>query len=184
MGACFSSSSSAQQNPTAKLILEDGGLKEFPDPVTVEGVVAEKPGFFVCDADSMSFDDYLFPLPAEETLELDQIYFLFPVEKLKHRVPASDMAALAVKASAALKRTGRKRSRCKINPTREENLDLLHVRRVNHKIRAVNFRVDESEALKSRSGRRVQSISSMRRVLANKSLNRKLSTIEEGFSVK
>jgi len=123
MGGCISCGSVLL--PTARLVVlqEDaGGLIEFPEPVKVAEILRERPGFFVCHADSMRYDEYVSPLSAEQELQVEHLYFMLPVTKLRHPLPASDMVALAVKASAAMERSRRRynklgRRRCKIMPS-------------------------------------------------------------------
>lgn len=91
---------------TAKLILQDGRLQEFPLPVKAGHVLQKQPSCFVCSADDMEFDDYVSAVDAEDELQLGQLYFLLPVSMLRRRLDSDEMAALAVKASAALMSSG------------------------------------------------------------------------------
>lgn len=59
-------------------------------------------GWFLCNSDSLYYEEYIKALDVEEELEGGQIYFLLPAAKLDYPLTASDMAALAVKASLAL----------------------------------------------------------------------------------
>jgi hypothetical protein len=138
MGSCVSCRSA--DLPTAKLVVieEAGGLiREFPKHVKVEEILKERPGFFVCHADSMRYDEYVSPLSAKQELQLENLYFLLPLTRLRHPLPASDMVALAVEASAAMarsrrryKKLGRRRG-CKITPSvitmEEEVADIDHL---------------------------------------------------------
>ncbi|XP_062024780.1 uncharacterized protein LOC133740857 [Rosa rugosa] len=99
MGICSSSTSVA----TAKLILQDGQLQEFSDPVRASYVLQKisSPGF-VCDADDMDFGGFVTAVNGEEELQLGQLYFVLPVSWLNKPLRAEEMAALAVRASLAL----------------------------------------------------------------------------------
>lgn len=123
MGGCLSRRS--VYLPTAKLVVlqrDAGGLiKEFTEPVKVAEILREMPDFFVCHADSMRYDQYVSPLSAEQELQVEHLYFLLPLTKLRHPLAVCDMAALAVEASAAMERSRRcynklGRRRCKIMP--------------------------------------------------------------------
>lgn len=123
MGGCLSRRS--VYLPTAKLVVlrgDAGGLiKEFTEPVKVAEILREMPGFFICNADSMRYDECISPLSAEQELQVKHLYFLLPVTKLRHPLLASDMAALAVEASAAMEQRRRRynklgRRRSKIMP--------------------------------------------------------------------
>jgi hypothetical protein len=107
MGSCLSCRSA--DLPTAKLVVIEekaGGLiREFPEHVKVAQILRERPGFFVCHADSMRYDQYLSPLSAEQELQVKHLYFMLPVTRLRRPLPATDMAALAVEARAAMERS-------------------------------------------------------------------------------
>ncbi|KAL6996041.1 hypothetical protein U1Q18_006176 [Sarracenia purpurea var. burkii] len=119
MGACLSSSvieagssRSDLRPPSANVISSNGDLHEYSLPVTVSHVLhmefptlSSSTNFFVCNSDSLYYDDYIPALDDGDELQADQIYFLLPASKLQYRLTASDMAALAVKASLALQKS-------------------------------------------------------------------------------
>lgn len=184
MGSCLSRTS--PHLSTAKLVVieEDSGasITEFPRHVKVAEILRERPGFFVCHADSMRYDEYASPLSAEQELQMEHLYFLLPVTKLRHPLTASDMAALAVKASAAMERSRRccnklGRRPCKIMPsliTMEQDVNS-----------------DDEITLSSSSGKRevglrpgpvhykLQRVASRRKSVNGVTLKSKLSTIHE-----
>lgn len=100
MGIC--SSCEATSVATAKLIMEDGRLQEYPYPVTVSHVLHKNPSCFVCNSDDMRYDDVASAVAGDEELQLGQLYFALPLSLRNRRLRAEDMAALAVKASSAL----------------------------------------------------------------------------------
>ncbi|KAK4416266.1 hypothetical protein Salat_2452100 [Sesamum alatum] len=104
MGICSSCDSTSVA--TAKLILDDGRLQEFPYPVKVSYVLQKNPACFICNSDEMDFDDVVSAVSDEEELQPGQLYFALPLSRLKHRLQAEEMAALAVKASSALTKSG------------------------------------------------------------------------------
>ncbi|PIN21510.1 hypothetical protein CDL12_05780 [Handroanthus impetiginosus] len=104
MGICSSCESTSVA--TAKLILDDGRLQEFPHPVKVSYVLQKNPAYFICNSDEMDFDDVVSAVSDEEELQPGQLYFALPLSRLKHRLQAEEMAALAVKASSALTKSG------------------------------------------------------------------------------
>ncbi|CAG7898819.1 unnamed protein product [Brassica rapa] len=104
MGIC--SSSESTQVASAKLILQDGKMMEFANPVKVGYVLQKYPMCFICNSDDMDFDDAVSAISAEEELQLGQIYFALPLRWLREPLKAEEMAALAVKASSALMRSG------------------------------------------------------------------------------
>ncbi|KAH6774685.1 HTH-type transcriptional regulator [Perilla frutescens var. hirtella] len=104
MGICSSCDSTSVA--TAKLILDDGRLQEYPYPVKVSYVLQRNPAFFICNSDEMDFDDVISAVSDDEELQPGQLYFALPLSQLKHRLQAEEMAALAVKASSALTKSG------------------------------------------------------------------------------
>ncbi|XVF15678.1 hypothetical protein REPUB_Repub09cG0175800 [Reevesia pubescens] len=100
MGIC--SSCDSTHVATAKLILQDGRLQEFPYPVKVSYVLQKNPMCFICNSDEMDFDDVVSAIQEDEELQPGQLYFALPLSWLKHPLQAEEMAALAVKASSAL----------------------------------------------------------------------------------
>ncbi|GLJ22864.1 hypothetical protein SUGI_0431000 [Cryptomeria japonica] len=59
--ALSSSSSSPKTRPTAKLILDDGALREYEHPVKVAQVLNERgrEAFFICLSDSINFNEWV-----------------------------------------------------------------------------------------------------------------------------
>ncbi|XP_008457802.2 uncharacterized protein LOC103497404 [Cucumis melo] len=104
MGICVSSDST--NVATAKLILIDGTLVEYSYPVKVSYVLQKHPSSFICNSDDMDFDDVVYAVDEDDELQLGQLYFALPLERLNQRMQAEEMAALAVKASSALMKGG------------------------------------------------------------------------------
>ncbi|XP_047983843.1 uncharacterized protein LOC125224482 [Salvia hispanica] len=103
MGICSSCESTSVA--TAKLILGDGRLQEYPYPVKVSYVLQKNPAFFICNSDDMDFDDVVSAVSDDDELQPGQIYFALPLSQLSRRLQAEEMAALAVKASSALSKS-------------------------------------------------------------------------------
>ncbi|XP_022149511.1 uncharacterized protein LOC111017924 [Momordica charantia] len=104
MGICISSDST--NVATAKLILTDGTLLEYSYPVKVSYVLQKDPASFICNSDEMDFDDVVSAIDDGDELQLGQLYFALPLDRLNQPLHAEEMAALAVKASAALMKAG------------------------------------------------------------------------------
>ncbi|WOK99609.1 hypothetical protein Cni_G08321 [Canna indica] len=105
MGACTSCEAAAVVGAaaTVKVVLPDGELQEYSRPVTAAcALEKDSRRFFLCDADEMEFDRLVTAVAADEELRPGQLYFVLPRSMLKHPLHADDLAALAVKASAAL----------------------------------------------------------------------------------
>nr|GMC57094.1 HTH-type transcriptional regulator protein ptxE [Ipomoea batatas] len=104
MGICTSCESTSVA--TAKLILTDGRLEEFSYPVKASYVLQKDPTIFICNSDEMDFGDVVSAISGDEELQPGQLYFALPLSRLKRRLQAEEMAALAVKASSALTKSG------------------------------------------------------------------------------
>lgn len=104
MGACVSRES--MRSDSAKLILFDGTLQEFSSPVKVWQILQKNPTSFVCNSDKMDFDDAVSAVAGNEELRSGQLYFVLPLTWLNHPLRGEEMAALAVKASSALTKSG------------------------------------------------------------------------------
>jgi hypothetical protein len=104
MGICSSCESTSVA--TVKLILQDGKLLEFPHPVKVSYVLQKSPSTFICNSDDMEFDDVVIAIDDDQELELGQLYFALPLNRLRSPLQPEEMAALAVKASSALSKSG------------------------------------------------------------------------------
>ncbi|CAN6927539.1 unnamed protein product [Brassica oleracea] len=104
MGACGSSES--RRTDTAKLILPDGTLHEFTSPVKVWQILQKNPTSFVCNSDDMDFDEAVIAVSGSEDLRPGELYFVLPLTWLNHPLRTEQMAALAVKASSALTKSG------------------------------------------------------------------------------
>uniref|UniRef100_A0ACD5WDY0 Uncharacterized protein n=1 Tax=Avena sativa TaxID=4498 RepID=A0ACD5WDY0_AVESA len=106
MGLCVSCDASADGVATARVVLPSGELREYSQPATaalaLEEVGHSKQGWFLCDADAMGFKGSVSAVAGGEELRPGQIYFVLPAEMLRRSLTLEEVAALAVKASAAL----------------------------------------------------------------------------------
>ncbi|XP_051212512.1 uncharacterized protein [Lolium perenne] len=131
MGLCLSSSGAAVAAvqadgvaaSTAMVLLSTGELREYPPRTTAARVLEESveagAGWFLCDADAMGFDAAVSAVGAADELRAGQIYFVLPAEARLNGLRKEDIAALAVKASAALIKkssTGRRRRGVCVSP--------------------------------------------------------------------
>ncbi|GJR30508.1 uncharacterized serine-rich protein-like protein [Tanacetum coccineum] len=82
-----------------------GDLRPYSTPIFVSEVLDQTENltsFFIRNSDNLSYDQHIRALDAQHELDAGQIYFVLPVSKLRYRLSASEMAALAIKASVAL----------------------------------------------------------------------------------
>ncbi|KAK3425151.1 uncharacterized protein LOC104449042 [Eucalyptus grandis] len=206
MGGCFSQEA-GDPSRMAKVISASGELHEYRVPVFVSQVLhaetySSSSPCFLCNSDRLYYEEVVPALRPDDQLSPDQIYFVLPESKLQQRVTASDMAALAVKASVALQKVarrggGRRRRKTQISPVLEVNFDGGASRGGDDgdlRYGSREFEVKKSfvvdvktvrGASLSRSGsmRKVQRISSKRMKLAVRSFRMKLSTIYEGSAM-
>ncbi|KAL6629007.1 hypothetical protein ACP70R_028772 [Stipagrostis hirtigluma subsp. patula] len=98
--------------PPARVIAADVSLKELPashssrvtvaDVLGVSGDAAEASSLFVCNSDALYFNEQPPALGPGELLRPGEIYFLLPAAMLGRPLSSADMAALAMRASAAI----------------------------------------------------------------------------------
>lgn len=85
---------------TAKLILQDGQLQEFSNPIKVSQVLQNydihSTFYAICDSDHMEFGEYVYGLNGEEELQVGQLYFVLPLSRLNSQFRVEDIASLAV----------------------------------------------------------------------------------------
>jgi hypothetical protein len=116
MGSCVSRSgamSTAAESVhalTAKVVDLDGSVAQFAPPVTAQEALAatasgaqpSSSSRFLCCSDALDFDAPVSALAAHDALQPGQLYFALPASMLGRPLSAQGMAALAVKACAAL----------------------------------------------------------------------------------
>ncbi|CAM0876446.1 unnamed protein product [Alopecurus aequalis] len=106
MGICVSCDAAADGTATARVVLPSGELREYSRPATVALVLEEvghgEQGWFLCDADAMGIQGSVAAVAGADELRPGQIYFVLPAEMLRRSLTLEEVAALAVKASAAL----------------------------------------------------------------------------------
>lgn len=220
MGHCLSLHLSAADEPTdadeptAKVISINGDLREYTIPVSAADVLdsetscspssASSSACFLCNSDRLCYDEYIPALSPSDVLSPGQIYFVLPRSKLQNCLTATDMAALAVKASLALRKAdddgGSRRRRRRRR--RKNKTQISPVLLVNDNNSCSNYHpsasveeggsgYDPSKTVKSfdsklmsvnRSGsvRKMHRLSSRRMKLAVRSFRMRLSTIYEG----
>ncbi|KAH6757778.1 hypothetical protein C2S52_023307 [Perilla frutescens var. hirtella] len=193
MGSCLSMSMSTTISESANVVAVTGELRRFPLPITASQVIEAESlnlspnSVFLCSSDRLYFDDFIPSLAPDDHLDAAQIYFLLPTSKLQYRLSASDMAALAVKASVALNHRRKKKAR--ISPAA---LVAAEDPQSNHTV-GVNYRKSSDRnkssspaaaAAVTRSGslRKLSRYSSRRAMSAVKSFKMKLTTIYEDAS--
>ncbi|CAN8292146.1 unnamed protein product [Cochlearia groenlandica] len=212
MGICVSfDRRDINSSPTVKIVTVNGDLREYNVPVLASQVIEAESAaassssrlssYFICDSDSLSYDDFILAIESEEPLQAEQIYFVLPISKLRNRLTASDMAALAVKASVAIqnsvKKESRRRKKGRISPI------MMLTQQPNGSVDGVNGKASESTVKKGRplvnktapfnkgssgynrsgSVRNLKRYTSKRAKLAVRSFRLKLSTIYEGSVV-
>ena len=114
--------------PACRVIAADGSLKELPAPCPLAAVsdvlgldgddtlVASS---FVCNADALYFNEHPPALAPGDVLRPGQMYFVLPADLLGRPLSADDMAALAVRASAALVSSGKPQQRRRCGKTKK-----------------------------------------------------------------
>ncbi|KAG8070126.1 hypothetical protein GUJ93_ZPchr0006g42009 [Zizania palustris] len=119
--------------PAARVVAADGTLRElqaYPRVAVVSDVLGgggdDAAGFFVCNSDALSFDEHPPALAHGEPLRPGELYFVLPAAMLRRPLLVADMAALAVRASAAL--AGAAGEKPVLKPRRQTGRQLLRRR--------------------------------------------------------
>ncbi|CAH9103255.1 unnamed protein product [Cuscuta europaea] len=171
----------------ADVILTNGELRQFSVPVRVSQVLfsgtEEVPAFFICNSDRLCFDEHIPAMAPDDELEAGQIYFILPANKLLHRLAGSEMAALAVKASAALQNN---KNRCR------DSKRMHGTRNISRISPVIGSRIESSLSsslslsssglgvdTRKKAAMRMQRYSSRRAKIAVRSFRLKLMTIQE-----
>ncbi|KAI3972625.1 hypothetical protein MKX01_019283 [Papaver californicum] len=203
MGSCFSSSSidyseNQASSSSAKVISLNGNLTQYSAPVRVSHVLNQldsSNSCILCNSDHLLYDDYVKALDFEEEIQLGQIYFVLEKIRLKYRLTAADMAALAVKASSAFMkssssskkgRRGGGRKKLRISPVFEVHSNKYY--QSDNGFESSNLkRFDDKpmsvEMKRSGSVRKLQKSASRRAKIAIRSFRMRLNTIYEGHVV-
>ncbi|XP_010459795.1 PREDICTED: uncharacterized protein LOC104740799 [Camelina sativa] len=208
MGICVSfNQKNPDTSPTVKIVTVNGDLREYNVPVIPSQVLeaesaaasssssSSRPSsYFICDSDSLYYDDHIPAIESETPLQADQIYFVLPVSKRQNRLTASDMAALAVKASVAIQNSvgkeSRRRKKVRISPVMMltgSNDSAGNEKTVKKGSRSVVSKTAPFKGSggynRSGSARNLRRYTSRRAKLAVRSFRLKLSTIYEGSVV-
>lgn len=184
MGACLSSSSNIvdQKQLTSYVISIGGELRQYSVPINVSQVLqSDISSTFLCSSDRLYFDHFIPSLDSQYQLLPNQIYFMLPVSKLKYPLTASDMAALALKASTALEELNKNKSRKSRKITSKNRISPMLLpleQETNNYYKSTTVGLGIS--MRSASVRKLQRLSSRRAKMAVRSF-RKLITIQEGF---
>ncbi|XP_010537254.1 PREDICTED: uncharacterized protein LOC104812024 [Tarenaya hassleriana] len=202
MGGCVSVGQSGRESsPTAKIVTVNGDLREYNVPVMASQVVeaesaaasssSRSTSYFICNSDSLYYDDFIPAIESDEELQADQIYFVLPISRRQKPLTASDMAALAVKASVAIQNANEKKSRRRkkgrISPAvvlsqPRESSGTAVKSTIYKEIPANKTKPTKVSGGLPRSGsfRKLQRYTSRRAKLAVRSFRLRLSTIYEG----
>ncbi|KAK2978360.1 hypothetical protein RJ640_016462 [Escallonia rubra] len=115
---------------TAKIIHNDGRLQEFRQPVKAGQVLSDNANCFLCSSETMYVDSHVPHVPADEELQLGQLYFLLPISKSQAPLSLQDLCSLAIKASIALSNhAAMRRKTAKSSPFRVDHSVKLSVER-------------------------------------------------------
>ncbi|XP_037431437.1 uncharacterized protein LOC119297972 [Triticum dicoccoides] len=116
MGACNSCEATAVAAVTgasavgeataARVVLADGQLQRFPGGTrasqAMKAAAAPAGACFLCSADGLELGGAVAAVLGDEELQPGQLYFVLPAAMRRRALQAEEMAALAIRASAAL----------------------------------------------------------------------------------
>ncbi|KAF8675462.1 hypothetical protein HU200_047834 [Digitaria exilis] len=116
MGACNSCEATAvaaapgtTTAAEARVVLVDGALRRFPGGTRASQALKASSdttsatgAWFLCSADGLELGGAVAGVGPEEALQPGQLYFVLPAAMRRRPLQAEEMAALAIRASAAL----------------------------------------------------------------------------------
>ncbi|XP_047089213.1 uncharacterized protein LOC124701205 [Lolium rigidum] len=113
MGACNSCEATAVASvaaaTAARVVLADGKLQRLPGGTRVSHAVkaaaaaaGDAGACFLCSADGLELGGAVAAVAPDEELQPGQLYFVLPASMQRRLLQAEEMAALAIRASAAL----------------------------------------------------------------------------------
>ncbi|KAF3436531.1 hypothetical protein FNV43_RR23623 [Rhamnella rubrinervis] len=95
---------SRQPHATAKVIVSDGSVHEFDNPVTVAELMLEHPQHVVVEFQSAVTGKRPTPLPADNKLEMKKIYLMLPTKRGKPvSLSSEEIRGVAVIANSILR---------------------------------------------------------------------------------
>eukprot|EP00249_Psilotum_nudum_P034369 c53343_g1_i1 orf=173-790(-) len=98
---------------------ENGSITEFHEPMTVAELMLDFPNHFVCHSTALHSAQRISPLSADQALELEQAYILFPMHKMHARFCTEERALVSSVFSTSIIR-GKQPKHCqsKVTPLR------------------------------------------------------------------
>ncbi|KAH9293574.1 hypothetical protein KI387_041224, partial [Taxus chinensis] len=122
MGSCISSDyGSNHAKPlnllTAKLILMDGSIQEFSEPVKCHEILSKYSGggHFICSSGGLYTGEHISQvLHEDDLLQVGELYFLLPNQRLQFVLTHFDMASMLLKANGAIEK--RRKFKGKVQP--------------------------------------------------------------------
>ncbi|CAH1414108.1 unnamed protein product [Lactuca virosa] len=93
-----------KSNKAARVIFPAGEIRQFQESVEAAEIMLECPDFFLVNSQSLNINRRFSPLSADEELESNNIYIMFPMRRLNSMVTPADMAVFWMAANNAAKR--------------------------------------------------------------------------------
>lgn len=88
-----------KQSKSAKVIFPSGEIKIFQQSTKAAELMLEIPNFFLVHSRSLQIGRRFSALNADDDLEIDNVYVMFPMKRVNSIVTAADMAAVFLAAS-------------------------------------------------------------------------------------
>ncbi|GKV16705.1 hypothetical protein SLEP1_g27307 [Rubroshorea leprosula] len=102
--SCTLSTPLGKSSKSIKVVLPDGEIQQLSAPTKAAELMLETPNFFLVNSRSLKIGHRFSPLSADEDLEFDNVYVMFPMKRVNSTVTAADMGALFLAANSASKR--------------------------------------------------------------------------------
>ncbi|KAH7667148.1 hypothetical protein IHE45_12G040800 [Dioscorea alata] len=90
--SCTLTTSLGNQTKGAKVIFPDVRLKQLQSPTNTAELMFENPNHFLVNSRSMEVGQRISPLAADEDLESDNVYVMFPMKRLNALLMVDNLA--------------------------------------------------------------------------------------------
>ncbi|KAF6164282.1 hypothetical protein GIB67_010252 [Kingdonia uniflora] len=134
--SCTLSNNTGKHSKGAKVVLPNGDIRQFDDPIKAAEIMLDIPNHFLVNTKSMKIGWRFMALNADEDLEMGNVYVMFVMKRVNSVITAADMGALFVTANAVSKKGSG--SAARVTPEATVNLDdvedVLSVLEFEHRV--------------------------------------------------
>ncbi|KAI3502945.1 hypothetical protein L1887_31356 [Cichorium endivia] len=96
--SCTLTHRNGKYSKATKVILPNGEIRKFQEPVNAAELMLESPNSFVVNSKSLRIGARFSALNADEDLEFASVYVMFPMNRVNSVVTTSDLGSLFISA--------------------------------------------------------------------------------------